>query len=112
MVPTRNNNIELKIYNYVCLLRVHKLHAHPTVLNKYIGYKLLITAKFIEGTIEPRFKIFNLRNITLPHEDYSHAEISISYANWQLKPIEGSPGEYEINGTASVIWLVANLVPK
>jgi hypothetical protein len=72
----------------------------------------MITANFTEGTITPRFKIFNLRSITLPHEKYSHAEISVSFANWNLKPIEGSEGEYEINGTASVIWLVADLVPK
>ena len=90
----------------------YSIYPFLNIINKFLGYKFMITANFTEGTIEPRFKIFNLRNITLPKEGYSHAVITVSFANWQLNPIEGSPGEYEINGTASAIWLVATLVPN
>jgi len=90
----------------------YSIYPFLNLLNKFIGYKLMITARFIEETIQLRFKIFNLRSITLPHEDYNYADISVSFANWQLKPVEGSLGKYEINGTANVIWLVANLIPK
>ena len=84
----------------------HSIYPFMNIINKLIGYKFMVIADFTDGTIKPRFKITGLREITLPNEDFTRAEIRGSFCRWTVEPIEGT-NTYQVNGT--IIHLVVNL---
>jgi len=84
----------------------HSAYPLINIINQLLGHKLMIIANFTEGTIIPRFRIGNLRDVTIPSEDFTRAVIYGTLCQWTLEQIEGT-NSYLVNGT--VYHLIAYL---
>jgi hypothetical protein len=84
----------------------------PSILNPILinfGALLRVEATLIEGTIVPNYPLLKsgLRNVTVPNEEVSHANLVMFLFKGTIEPI---PDKTTYNIEGKVFYLVANLV--
>ena len=85
-----------------------------SIFNKTnIGLRMRVEAKLIEGTIQPKFSLKNenlaFRNVTIPSDSISHADLIIGLYKGTLEKIDNTTDQYTVEGTIVFVW--ATLVP-